>query len=126
MDELEVNHFNCRSVAVVGDKESRSAVIATQSPVLMRYGQELIPEVLLMSGVQLPKGRKLTMFDSHETGSIQKVLGSVRKLKVENDQLVSEDVHVNSSRTDVQALIDEGDVESFSVGYRVDKAIKIE
>lgn len=49
---------------------------------------DIVPEVLLMSGVQLSASGQVPLLDSHERGSVSNVLGSFSSFRVENGQLV--------------------------------------
>lgn len=72
-------------------QRSIEAVIATENPV-ERFDQrsgEVIREVLLMSGLQMRTARnQLPIVDSHDRSTVRNILGSVRNIRVENDQLI--------------------------------------
>ena len=68
-------------------------VIATESPV-MRYSEErgqVIGEVLLMDGMEFRAGRnQVPIVDSHDDTTVRNVLGSVRDIRIEGDELVGD------------------------------------
>ncbi len=74
-----------RSLAVRAStfsEETRTveAVISTEQPVEMPdwTRMEMIPEVLLSSGVQMPPSRQVPFLDSHNRHSVKDQLGSAR------------------------------------------------
>lgn len=129
MDDFrELQNFEgYRSLEIRSEGEAKTAVIATESPVPMYPGPDgrLIPEVLLMSGLKIPKGKSLPLQDSHNTSSINDTLGRIHKLRIEGENFIG-DIRVSAARPDVQQKVDEGTIDSLSVGYRVEKAIFIE
>jgi len=105
------------------DEKSRSVeiVATTEEPVEVfdfeRF--EVVPEVLLMSGAELPKNRQVPLLDAHRRFDAASVIGSVRDLKPENSQLMGRAYF--SSVQDVESIwtkLREGHVTDFSVGYR--------
>ena len=109
------------------DAESRSVEVvgATEKPVeVFDYERfEIVPEVLLMDGVEMPSSRQIPLLDSHSRYSTASVLGSFRGMKTEGGQLIGR-VHF-SSAPEVEPIwtrVREGHLTDFSVGYRVIKA----
>jgi len=109
------------------DEKSRSVEVigATEEPVEVfdydRY--EIIPEVLLMDGVELPGSRQVPLLDSHSRYSTSSVLGSFRGMKTDNGQLIGR-VHFSSvpEAEGPWTKVREGHLTDFSVGYRVIEA----
>lgn len=105
-----------RSVEVIG---------ATDEPVEVfdfeRY--EIIKEILLMEGVEMPGSRQVPVLDSHSRYSTASVLGSFRAMKTEKGQLIGR-VHFSSAQEaePVWTKVREGHLTDFSIGYRVIKA----
>ena len=70
---------------------SFQCVIASENPV-ERYDESrdiVIREVLLMDGIELRAGRsQMPIVDSHDRTTVANVLGSVREMRVEGDELV--------------------------------------
>lgn len=132
--ELQMNRkMNFRTLSIQADaagrpssldEKSRSVEVigATEAPVdvfdFERF--EIVPEVLLMSGCEMPKNRQVPLFDTHQrfdgTGS---VLGSYREMLTDGDQLVGR-VHFSSVATaeDPWIKLREGHLTDFSAGYR--------
>lgn len=109
------------------DRESRSVevVAATEARVQVfdwdRW--EIVDEVLLMSGCELPESRKIILFDSHDRSSTQAILGSASKLRKRNNELLSRVVFSKvGAAEDAMTKVEEGHVDNFSVGYRIKKS----
>jgi hypothetical protein len=112
------------------DVENRSVevVVATEEPVMVfdyeRY--EIIPEILLMSGVEMPKSRQVPMLDTHSRWDTTSVLGSVRSLKANKGegQLIGRSYFSTAPESEGPwTKVREGHLTDFSVGY---KAIRSE
>lgn len=125
-DEREQPALEYRGMAIAGpvslDRDTRSAdvVLATEQPVSMYDWDrgEDVPEVLLMSGVQLPRNRQVPLLDSHQRWSTRDVIGSVRKLKIDNDEMHGT-AHFSTKAEDQYTKVEEGHLTDVSVGYRV-------
>ncbi|MCJ8502367.1 prohead protease/major capsid protein fusion protein [Desulfatitalea alkaliphila] len=104
------------------DDKSRSVevIAATEQPVaVFDYEQyEIIDEVLLMAGCEMPGNRQVVLLDTHDrsngTGS---VLGSFRGMTISNDQLVGR-VHFSTRAADAWEKVREGHLTDVSIGYR--------
>lgn len=112
------------------DEETRSVevVAATESPVpVLDYDRwEVVPEVLLMSGCQLPASRKMPLLDSHSRYSTSSVIGSARELRTEGDQLLSRVHYSKAPEAEGPYMkMTEGHLTDYSVGYRYDKKDKV-
>lgn len=124
-----------RTIAINGsgpstfDRESRSVrvIAATEDPVEM-YDWETgsISEVLLMSGVKLPKSRQIPLLDTHSRYSVAEVLGSARDMK-SLDGILDATVVFSSvpAAEDAMTKVEEGHVTDFSIGYRVLKEVRL-
>lgn len=101
-----------RSVEVVG---------ATEEPVeIFDWDWGIINEILLMSGLEMPKSRQVPFLDSHQRwAGTSSVLGSYREMKTEKDQLTGR-VHFSSAEEaeGPYTKLREGHLTDFSVGYR--------
>ena len=75
------------------EKRSVGVVVATENPV-ERYDSSrgiVLREVLEMDGIELRGGRnQLPIVDSHDRSTVANVLGSVRNLRDDGDELVGE------------------------------------
>jgi hypothetical protein len=105
------------------DEDARTieVIAATEEPVEVfdfeRY--EIIKEVLLMSGVEIPQSRQVPLLDTHRRFDTSSVLGSIRGLVPEKDLLVGR-AHF-SSVGEVEPSwqkVREGHLTDFSVGYK--------
>lgn len=106
------------------DAETRSfeVVGATEDPVeVFDYERwEVVPEVLLMEGCEMPAGRQVPLLDSHMRWDTASVLGSYREMQSGGGQLTgrvyfSATPEAESPYTKAR----EGHLTDFSVGYRV-------
>jgi hypothetical protein len=101
-----------RSVEVVG---------ATESPVPMFDSErwEIIPEVLLMSGCQMPDSRQIPLLDTHSRYSTSDVIGSFRDMTIEGDKLIGRAMFSTAPEAEGAWLkTREGHLTDYSVGYR--------
>lgn len=107
------------------DNRSVEVIGATEEPVEVfdyeRY--EIVKEILLMDGAEMPSNRQMPVLDSHSRYSTASVLGSFRGMKIEKGQLIGR-VHFSSAQEaePVWTKVREGHLTDFSVGYRVIKA----
>lgn len=107
------------------DAEARSVevVCSTESPVSVidweRY--EVVDEVLLMSGCQMPASRQIPLLNSHYRGDISSVLGSCRELRIEGGELIGRAHYSAADPVAEQAWqkTREGHLTDYSIGYRV-------
>lgn len=103
------------------DNRSVEAIIATEQPVEIfdfeRY--EIINEILLIDGVELPGNRQIPLLDSHQRFDTASVLGSIRSLKKDGDKLIGRATFSKVADVeDVWQKVREGHLTDFSAGYR--------
>lgn len=116
-----------RSEMVPGDNAGVPIVVATENPV-PRFDEErgeVVSEVLAMDGIILRAGRsQIPIVDSHDDTTVRNVLGSVRNLRVEGDELVGEAyfAHDEDSQDARQKLID-GHITDFSITAMPDASL---
>ncbi|WP_437201983.1 hypothetical protein [Planctomicrobium sp. SH664] len=112
-DQLRADTVNPESRTVV-------ATIATESAVPMfdRERWTVIPEVLLVSGVTLPK--QVPLLDGHDRSTVNRQLGSIRDLQVSGDHVVGT-LHFSTAKEAEKAftLVREGHLTDISAGYEV-------
>ncbi|WP_054030999.1 prohead protease/major capsid protein fusion protein [Desulfatitalea tepidiphila] len=106
------------------DAESRSfeVVGATEAPVEVfdydRY--EVVPEILLMDGCEMPGNRQVPLLDTHNRWDTASVLGSYRQMSVDKGQLVGRVFFSHTAEAESPfTKAREGHLTDFSVGYRV-------
>lgn len=110
----EIRH----SSANVADR-SVEVIIATENPV-ERYDKErgiVIREVLAMAGVEFRGGRtQLPIVDSHDRSTVANVLGSVRGIRIDGDELIGRAYFASDeeSQRAFQKLLD-GHLTDFSI-----------
>jgi hypothetical protein len=101
-----------------------SAIIATETPVLMPDFQrmEMIPEVLLLSGAEIPESRQVPLLDSHNRKSVVDQLGSAREIQVTSEGMVGV-LHFSEEANKQFTKVREGHVTDVSAGYRILKRV---
>lgn len=112
------------------DTENRSVEVigATEDPVEVfdyeRYA--IVPEILLMSGCQIPATRQVPLLDTHMRYESKDVLGSYRDMRIEDDRLMGRSYFSKAPETEgTWVRVQEGHLTDFSVGYRVNESIWI-
>src|SRR5262249_11931421 len=120
-----MGQFLTRSFKI--DRQTRTAVIATQAPVpMIPDGRgNLLPEILLMSGLQLPKDRSVKVLDSHNDDSINNIKGRMHNIRVENGQAVG-DLEMDEGEVDAVRKVNKGFVDRMSAGYYADESELVE
>lgn len=127
--DSEASVLDYRVLAVRADSvdaESRTVetIISTETPVLMpdweRY--EMIPEVLLTSGVEFPSNRQVPFLDSHNRNTNSDQFGSARSIRTEGNQVVGV-LHFSKKQAATDAFNDvlDGHATDVSAGYKVIK-----
>lgn len=115
-DKPSTLDVEARTVEVVG---------ATEEPVEVFDWErfEVVREVLLMDGAELPGNRQVPLLDTHSRYSTAAIMGSFRGMKPKDGQLVGR-VHFSSvpEAEPVFTKVREGHLTDFSVGYRVIEA----
>ena len=101
-----------RSVEVVG---------ATEEPVEVYDFErwEVVREVLLMDGCELPRMRQIPLQDTHQRGTTASTLGSYRDMRVDGGQLLGRAFFSSVAEAESPWVkVREGHITDFSVGYR--------
>lgn len=80
---------------------------------------ELVREILPMKYCELPKNDKAPLLDAHSRMSIEDIKGSGRKWKTEEHDLLCK-LFVSETEEDVKKKIEEGHIDSVSIGYQTD------
>lgn len=107
---------------------SAEAVILTEEAVLVPdyERRQLVNEIILLSGLKkIPES--ISLIDTHQSGSVNTIIGSVRSFKIEDKKLVgtislSSKPEVNGIVTDIK----EGHLRGVSAGYRRLESVWIE
>ena len=107
------------------DEKTRSVLViaATETPVqVFDYSRmEIVDEVLLMAGAELPKSRQVVLLDAHSRVDSSSVIGSLRDIGVDGDKLTGRAVF-SSEAESIWTKVREGHIRAVSVGYRVIEA----
>lgn len=124
--ELSYRTSSVLESTVSSEKRSVDAIAATENPVLMPdYDRmEMVPEVLLMSGVKLPETRRIPLLDNHNRATNDDIIGSAVDLRVEDNKLLSRNEFSEVAK-DTFTKVKEGHLKDVSVGYKVDKKIYV-
>lgn len=117
------NHFSRSAVFTrekVEGKEGYRNVIATENPALVMdwYRWEVIREVLLMNGCQIPANRQLVLLDNHTRFDTTCIKGSTREVEIVGNELVGMTL-ISKTAEREGILVDEGHLTDTSIGYQV-------
>lgn len=125
VDKLSYRGFVVRASGAPDtiDDENRSVeiVVATEAPVEVfdfeRY--EVVREVLIIDGVEMPKSKQVPLLDAHMRFEAANVLGSIRGLKKEGQELIGRAYFSSVENVqDIWTKVREGHLTDFSAGYR--------
>lgn len=119
-----------RSIAIKASKnidEGIETIATTDAPVMVMDWDRFSPirEVLPMKYVELPKGDKVPLLDSHSKSSIEKIKGSARNWSTTNNELLAK-AYISKSEVSLREKIAEGHIDSVSIGYQTDSAYSVE
>lgn len=120
--DMSFRALSVRAETFNEDTRSVQAVISTETPVDMPDWQrlEMVPEVLVASGVQFPGNRQVPFLDSHQRRSVKDQLGSARDIAVDDGQ-IGATLYFRKSAEANDALdgVKDGHITDVSVGYDV-------
>lgn len=115
----------CSRAAVVRfesiNEEDRSieTVMTTEAPAIVidwdRW--EVVREVLIMKGIEIPETKKVPLLDSHSRFSVTQLKGSVVNIRIEGTELIGDTVFSKTAE-DEWIKVKEGHLDSNSVGYQ--------
>lgn len=130
--EHKGRNFGARSLSVRTnslniDDRSIEADVSTENPVLMPDYErgEMVPEVLLTSGVILPDSRQVPFLDSHQRQSVGNQLGSARDISVGDDNRLKARLQFSSAADAEFTKVREGHVTDVSAGYQILKKTSV-
>ena len=123
-DALEFRSFSVRANTVDEAGRTVDATISTESPVAMPdYARgEMIPEVLLASGMETAASRQVPLLDSHSRNSMNDQLGSARNIRADGGDIVGTLNFASGSDRQWQ-MVREGHATDVSAGYQVQKRV---
>ena len=88
---------------------------------------DVVPEVLLSSGMRLPSNNQMPLLDTHDRSTIQKTHGSVRQIKIDGGNPVGKLFFArDDDSVDAFNKVTDGHITDGSVGYQVIRAFWIE
>lgn len=118
-ERMVMRFVDIRQETINREAKTVEIVVATENPV-ERYDLSrgiVVREVLAMDGIEYRGGRnQLPIVDSHDRSTVANVLGSVRNLRIEGDELVGDAMFAQDERSQeaFQKLLD-GHLTDFSV-----------
>ena len=127
--QFETRAFSLRADTINEDDQSVEAAIATEKPVAVFDDKrwEIVDEILLMSGAELPTSRQIPLLDTHNRWTLNGQLGSCRGIHVEKDALVGRNTFARTAGAmDAWLLVRDKHVTDNSIGYRVMASTVIE
>jgi hypothetical protein len=86
---------------------------------------QVVREVLPMRYMEAPNNDKVPLLDSHSKASIEKVKGSASAFTTEGGQLICK-TFVSKSEPVIRQKIEEGHIDSVSIGYMTDRDYTVE
>ncbi len=118
---LEIRSIEIRAETLDEDARTVDAVLATENPI-ERWSYD---EILRVDKAELPE--QMPLLATHDRWSLDSVLGSVRNIRTEGDQLVG---RLHFARDDPDAersfrKLRQGHLTDVSVGYRITKMIEV-
>jgi len=111
------------------EDKSVEFVLTTEFPAKVMDWErwEIVNEVLVASGVEIPSSGKIPLQDSHARDTIEANLGSVREIRVEGDQVIGRLFFDMKDEKAVKAFekVKAGHIDSGSVGYNVTEKTRL-
>lgn len=86
---------------------------------------QIVREILPMRYMETPNNDKVPLLDSHSRVSIEKIKGSAKGFRTEGTDLICL-CFVSDTEPNVKAKIEEGHIDSVSIGYMTDKEFTVE
>jgi len=134
-DKLNPRNFGgmCSRSAIVHRVEGKredggiATVATTEAPAVVVDWErwDYVREILPMRYCDLPKNNKTILLDAHSRTSVENVLGSARNWKTNGSELLC-DIYISDAEEDVKKKIEEGHIDSVSIGYQTDPSRTVE
>jgi len=113
-------------IRVVGDTQGNadavptlSAVIASEHPVERwdEQRKEVVREILLTDGMEFRDGKnQLPIVDSHDRGTVRNVLGSIRNIQIQGDEVVGQPMFARDANSqEAMMKVIDGHINDFSI-----------
>lgn len=117
---VETREFAVRSQTINVDERSIEAVITTETPVMEwdwdRW--EMVPRVLLTSGVMLPERNQIPFLDNHRRNTTNDQIGSGRNIRQEKDGVVGR-LYFAKDASNQWDKVREGHITDVSGGFEI-------
>lgn len=127
--EMTTRSLHLRADTINEAKRTVEAAITTENPVMVfDWGRfEPIREILLSSGRDA-NDRQVVMLDTHQRMGIGDVIGSIRDIRTDNNEVIGRLYFAENNYKADQAwnLVRQGHLTDVSAGYRVEKYTDIE
>jgi len=118
-----------RSAKLLFDKQDKGipTIATTSAPALVVDWKrwEIVREILPMQYVVLPDNDKTVLLDSHSAISVEKILGSAINWRTSANELLA-DIIISETEEKIAKKIEEGHIDSVSLGYETKKESTIE
>lgn len=96
-----------------------SAVIASEHPVERwdEQRKEVVREILLTDGMEFRDGKnQLPIVDSHDRGTVRNVLGSIRNIQIQGDEVVGQPMFARDANSqEAMMKVIDGHINDFSI-----------
>ena len=124
-EEMHIRGFQVRAETFREEDGSFEAVIATELPVMTFDWNEMVEEILLIDGMEVPPIGQVPLLDTHSRYSTKNQLGSVRDIKKVDREAIAR-LFVSSVEPDTRMKVKEGHITDCSVGYFITAKTVIE
>lgn len=113
--------------AAINWGEGIKTIATSENPALVIDWQrwQVVREILPMKYREAPEAGRVPLLDSHNRSSIDKVKGSAREFTVEGINLMCK-TFVSASDPVTRQKVEEGHIDSVSIGYKTDKDYTVE
>lgn len=127
MNENELMYSRAAALSGKDFAKGIDTIATTDSPTLVAdwANMRVIREILPMRYAVLPENDKVPLLDTHSRDSIEQIKGSARNWSTGDHQLDCK-CFISDSETGLRAKIDEGHIDSVSIGYKTDNAKTVE
>lgn len=102
-------------------------IATTEAPAMVIDWErwQVVREILPMKYMEAPNNDKVPLLDTHSRYSIELVKGSAKKFTTQGDQLMCKTI-ISKSEPVIRQKIEEGHIDSVSIGYMTDKSYTVE
>lgn len=125
-EDMGYRSLEVRSSSLDVEARTIDADISTETPVAMPDWQrgEMVNEILVASGAQIPKSRQVPFLDSHNRYSVSDQIGSARNVTIEGNRVTAK-LYFSEAANSEFTKVREGHVTDVSVGYEVMRRVYV-